>query len=54
MNQGLDVIKMLDLIQRVCFNYQNDEMTVVSNYRSLQTLYSMKQQKGEPMTDFSN
>ena len=49
-----DPIKMLNLIQRMCFNYQNDEMPVVSNYRSLQTLYSMKQQKGEWMTDFSN
>ena len=53
-NQDNDPIKMLNLIQRVCFNYQNDEMPVVSNYRLLQTLYIMKQQKGEPMSDFSN
>ena len=53
-NKDRNVIELLSLIQRVCFNYQNDEMAIVSCLRSLQTLYGMKQQKNELMTDYSN
>ena len=37
-----DVIAILDIIQQVCFNYQNDEMTIVSKFRAFMALFSMK------------
>ena len=53
-NQDRNVIALLHLIQRVCFKYQNDEMAIVSCLRLVQMLYIMRQQKNEPMTDYSN
>ena len=49
-----DVIAILDIIQQVCFNYQNDEMPIVSKFRAFMALFSMKQQRGESITDFTN
>ena len=50
-----DPIKLLYIIQRVCFKYQNDKIPIISSYyHSLQTLYSMKQKNRESMIDISN
>ena len=45
-------IRRLALIQKVSFNYQNNEMPVISNFDSMQKLYNLKQRTGESMTDF--
>jgi hypothetical protein len=52
LNLAADPIRRLALIQKVCFNYQNNEMPVVSIFDSLQKLYNLKQRNGESMTDF--
>ena len=52
-NASNDVIAILNMIQQVCFNYQNDEMPIVSKFCAFMLLFSMKQQRNESITDFS-
>ena len=51
-DKDLNPIKLLTLIQRICFNYQNEQMPVVSMYDATLKLYSMRQKPDENMTDF--
>ena len=53
-NASNDVITILDMIQQFCFNYQNDEMPIVSKFRAFMLQFSMKQQRNESNTDLSN
>ena len=53
-HSSLDPVKLLSLIQRICFNYQNQQMPVVSMYDAILKLCSMRQRGDESMTDFHN
>ena len=47
-----DPIRRLDLIQKICFNYQNNEMPIISIFDSMQKLYGLHQRAGESIAKF--